>query len=532
MFRQATLALVLLAVLSTAAGEDAASGSGSSAADSSYFGFHQRRGFFPENKTPEACIHGSTGPLCGALLHLANNSSALAEAAALLDVDELLAQAAAMPEQVEDAHSLLALASCRIGYNRLAANPSDTSPTHIPAGLAQPLLKLSKFLRREPGIGYAGLVLDNCLPRDEEHEDRADDAAASHHEHHRHAPYAHKNNWYIQRTITSRELDGNAAFEAEVGFYAGHCEVEEAFVKTKNLLMDTNKLAEEVLGHHSNPNLNRRFTRQLQHTANSIRQLVPALKKMRTFIHPSEFFTTMRPFLECGKPHAHGVVFEGPEGESVDIDLIDMVRHVQFNNAVYLRGPTGAMTSTLPFVDAALGITSKLGVLGPTMKEFRRYQPIEHSEGVEREFSTSKIREAASKCLEHKDTDPSCMAIIEAYDDTVIATAEFRMSHVDHVMTYIVQTAPPEVSIRKISGTGGTTLSSYLCRAAMGTLGAVLVPDSLFNGVVSLPAVCVGQCFLEDAKPLHETCPHLGATLQRLQLHLTPRDDSPRHDEF
>lgn len=240
---------------------------------------------------------------------------------------------------------------------------------------------------------------------------------------------------------------------------------------------------------------------------------------------------------------------------------------VKFNEKMSIPGPSGAMTTTMAFVDAALGISDSIAAdvtLESTMRHFRQFQPWEHAQRIATVANTSQIRPWVQRCnnvvrdfleaeakrdktafrdqgaiRDHEKLERTvkvCDYVVDAYDDAVLAATEWRMAHVDHVLTYIVQYTVPEQDMRAARGTGGTPISSYLCHSGMGTMMALMRPTARHTGSVQLPALCVAQCALEkqhggalSASPL---CARLWNTFDRLSLRAEFHDDSKYEDVY
>lgn len=240
------------------------------------------------------------------------------------------------------------------------------------------------------------------------------------------------------------------------------------------------------------------LTVKLQEVAFHLRNVIPVLKAMRTFIDPGHFLPSLRRFLKCGLGYENGMIFEGngtfeipvPRGKrAIDLGKVHKLE-------TGLRGPTGAMTSTMSFVDAALGIRSSIDAdisLKETMEDFRQFQPRSHVQEIDKLQHERSILEFIMRC--NRTTEDTHAAAVLAYDDAVTAAAEFRLAHVDHISTYILNKVPSFVPLTEIKGTGGVPISSYLCRSALGTLDARIRPSQAAS--FALPTLCDVQCKLD-----------------------------------
>ena len=210
-------------------------------------GENSTTGFRPEAKQPDSCIHPSLHALCSVLDSSNSQDTAnLRRAADKVDIDAILK---ADESVVEDAHRILAIAACRVGVNtnpqaltpdRIAAGERDKYVTRIPYSIGLPLLKVSQQLHREPAIGYAGLVLDNCVRQTAHPGSSARRPSGA--------------DWLVQRTVTSKDDGaGGDVKRAEEGFYAGHCAVEEAFGYQTKPALDTAYHTAELVAQNKAP---------------------------------------------------------------------------------------------------------------------------------------------------------------------------------------------------------------------------------------------------------------------------------------
>jgi len=285
------------------------------------------------------------------------------------------------------------------------------------------------------------------------------------------------------------------------------------------------------------------LTSLLRRSTFALRSVLPVLKQMRAFIHPDLFFPTLRNFLKCGNTAEIGIIFEGPpEEKPILIQLADGgEREVAFNTPLMgLRGPTGAMTSTMAFVDAALGIRTSIDAdlsLKETMKDFKRFHPQQHVLEIQSLHDKDSIRKVVLSCDSTIKKSPSsfnalspCNELIDSYDDAVTAATEFRLGHVDHIATFILQ-YNEFVPMRSINGTGNTPISAYLCRSAIGTLDAQIRPNERSVPNVALPTLCELQCRLDASSPSISSdvsrlqyCKRLNKIAERMQMQLEVKD--------
>lgn len=273
-------------------------------AGNSYWEFDPGNGFLAPNKAG-ACLHASVQPLCGVLRsEQASNSTAIEEAAASLEADDVLQSGDAAV--LEDAHHLLAVAACRIGYNSNPSGRGNGSPIQLGQHLSGHLLRLSKMLRRAPTVSYTSLVLDNCVKTNENVDPTQ-------------APLPSLDDWLVQRTVSNRHADKPEVEDAERGFYAAHCAAETVFTTVSSALAKA-VAAADTLAKHSDLRSDQAlsalqgFRDVLLEVSFKLRQVVPLLKRMRAYINPDEFMDVIRGHLKCGDTMGNGVRQRGGEG--------------------------------------------------------------------------------------------------------------------------------------------------------------------------------------------------------------------------
>lgn len=410
-------------------------------------------GFMPKHKG-DSCVSSELKHLCG-VMRSDPTTPNIIEAVSHIEFNQLISE---KESEIEDTFHWLSIATCRVGYNQNPTGGNTGIPITIPSALSSRLLVLANYLQREPTTGYASLVLDNCVKRENEDIDSYE-------------------NYNIQRTVTSFTED--IAHRAEKGFYASHCAVEYAFGKAIEKIL---KLESSVL----DPNT---LTNTLRELAYNVRKAIPVLKQMRHFFNSEHFFKYLRPYIKCGNIGDNGIIFEGDDTCSSVLLPNGTTRNIPFGVPIYgFRGPTGAQTSSLSAIDSALQITTSISTdpnLELTMKEFRQYHPTEHYV-LNDMLGKIKLRDRVTEFDNHMLTD--------AYNDAVTAVAEFRFAHVDHVMTYIFKSIP-HVPAKYVTGTGNTPIATYLCKSAVGTLMSRIVENASSNlPTISIPSICFHEC--------------------------------------
>jgi hypothetical protein len=436
-----------------------------------------KKGFLSARKSPESmCSNPLISPLCKTLAENPTTENIALSLQGLFDMvrrekPDLQSRYQSDPEDVEDIFSWLGMATCRVAYNHNPVGDYIGAPAIIPKQLAVPLLEYAKAARREPFVAYAAMVLDNCM------ENSTEESQAP--------SYA---DWNIIRTITSKSANEAAAHRAEKGFYATHCAVERNFGETVRNL-------QRLKDHGPCQNLDtcgELYIDLLRKMAFNIRNGASYLRHMRHFYNPSHFYSELRPFIKCGNVAENGMIFEMDEETKSEYDIIlnnNTVRKVIAREPVFgIRGPSGAGTTSLPSIDAGLQITTSIQsnhALETAMREFRQFHPHDHYK-LNDELREIRLRDTVIY-LNNSD-------LIDAYNDAIVAVAQFRDAHVEHIGTYIIKSVkhiPPQ----EIKGTGNTPMVKYLCESFFGTLRSLIPIGASPNlPVISVDSICFAEC--------------------------------------
>jgi indoleamine 2,3-dioxygenase len=187
-----------------------------------------------------------------------------------------------------------------------------------------------------------------------------------------------------------------------------------------------------------------RLTAALEVVAGTLRDMMGILKRMPSRCDPYIYYTRVRPFI-------FGWMDEGafPDGMLYEGVTAYGGRGQRF------RGETGAQSSIIPTVDAALGMDFTADRLGHHLAALRAYMPPCHRRFIADIAGRPGIRPYV---LEHRDAG----ALVEAYNACVEGVRGFRETHLEYAGTYIhaqsqrVKSNPTEV------GTGGTPFMQYL----------------------------------------------------------------------
>ncbi|MDP3763609.1 MAG: hypothetical protein Q8Q92_03090, partial [bacterium] len=159
----------------------------------------------------------------------------------------------------------------------------------------------------------------------------------------------------------------------------------------------------------------------------SIAMMIDTLKRMPEYCSPEIYYKMVRPWI---------MYFDSVVYENVDVE------------PKKLRGETGAQSSIMPFLEAALGLSHQESVLTQHLQTMRSYMPLKHRLLIETVEKTSRIREFI--------INSGSAELKEAYNNCLERMFEFRNIHLNYAHSYIHQkTADPR-------GTGETIFMPWL----------------------------------------------------------------------
>ncbi|XP_033755459.1 myoglobin-like [Pecten maximus] len=155
---------------------------------------------------------------------------------------------------------------------------------------------------------------------------------------------------------------------------------------------------------------------------NSLEDIAAVLRKLRELLpcfHDSitvdTFFNVLQHYFGGYGPKTpllNGLVFEGVRDEPI--------------NAIPC---SAAQTSTLPLVDAALGVKHKPGIRAKFVR-FRKHMPLHHRQLIEAVEQRSQIRQYVTDCNDE--------ALTSAFENCLRELAGFRSDHIKIVTKYVV----------------------------------------------------------------------------------------------
>jgi indoleamine 2,3-dioxygenase len=320
-------------------------------------------------------------------------------------------EAARNPDELRYAARTLSFA----GHGYIWEEPHRPAD-RLPASLAVPWHQVMKRLGRPPVLSYASYALDNWR--------RLDPAQ----------PIALGNIALLQNFFGG--LD-------EEWFVLIHVDIEaNAGPALADLVQAINAARED------DPD---EVTRGLQGAAADEERMYNTLLRMPEGCDPYIYFHRVRPYIHGWKDNPalpHGVLYEGVE------EFHDKPQ--QF------RGETGAQSSIIPSLDAALGVRHEAGPLTHYLLEMREYMPPNHRAFIAtlESFHDEQARSVLwGYVRDRKQKNPK---LWEAFCECIRRLARFRETHYDYADRYIHQQSQRSLSNPTGVGTGGTPFMTYL----------------------------------------------------------------------
>jgi indoleamine 2,3-dioxygenase len=286
----------------------------------------------------------------------------------------------------------------------------------LPARLAVPWCRIMQRLGRPPVLSYASYCLDNWRRLDRQGAIELGNLA-----------------------LLTNFLGG----QDEEWFVLVHVDIE---AKAGQALVGVSEALAGVVGQDRD-----RVVRGLEELASALERMVATLLRMPERCDPYIYYHRVRPYIHGWKDNPalpEGLVYEGvPEfGEQPQ----------------RFRGETGAQSSIVPALDAALGVTHAEGPLTHYLDEMRAYMPAAH-----RAYLTAleRLRDDHGRallygyCLDRRQGEPRLWA---AFCESVRQLARFREVHYDYADRYIHRQHQHSLSNPTAVGTGGTPFMIYL----------------------------------------------------------------------
>jgi indoleamine 2,3-dioxygenase len=308
------------------------------------------------------------------------------------------------PAQLERA--MLLLSYFGHAYVWADEKPAD----RIPAGIAVPWYAVAQRLGRPPVLSYASYALQNW---------RRLDATG---------PVALGNIVLRQNFLAGMD---------EEWFILVHVDIE---AKVAPALVALGPAQTAVVTDQG-----QELERHLTTIASALERAYATLLRMPERCDPYIYYHRVRPYIHGWKNHPalpQGVTYEGVEAYG--------------GTPQQFRGETGAQSSIIPALDAALGITHEDDPLRLYLMQMRDYMPPAHRAFIEALEQGPSIRQYV---IAHQRDQPT---LRDAYNACVQWIGRFRSKHLEYAGRYIHQQSQQSPDNPTDVGTGGTPFMPYL----------------------------------------------------------------------
>ena len=278
----------------------------------------------------------------------------------------------------------------------------------LPQVIAEPWVKLSNYLGRPPILSYASYCLDNWYKIDKKDPISLDNVALINN-----FLGGVDEDWFVTIHVAI-ENQASGAIEACMEMMEFNLETPESEIK-----------------------------KQLKNILQSMTGVNNIFSRMPEKCDPYVYYHRVRPFIFGSKDNPDlksGLKYEG-----------EFKGKPQF-----FRGETGAQSSIIPSLDAALGVKHSNDSLRHYLNEMRDYMPPKHNQFIKNLESKSTTRDLI------KDSSK----LQKTYDDCLEEVRKFRSMHLEYAGTYIHQQSQLKNPFGRggstITGTGGTPFMKYL----------------------------------------------------------------------
>jgi len=291
--------------------------------------------------------------------------------------------------------------------------------TTLPKEIAIPWHAISKTLGRPPVLSYASYALNNWYRID------------------KNGPIALGNIALIQNFLGGMD---------EEWFVLIHIDIENQAELAINHLPSAQRAAMD----QNWPQLEN----DLIKIKKSIDAMVTVLLRMPEHCDPYIYYHRVRPYIHGWKNNPampKGLIYEGVQEYK--------------GKAQFFCGETGAQSSIVPSLDAALGIVHEEDALKQHLREMRTYMPPQHREFITQIESQPSIRHSISKT----DCPARCLDLL---DNTIQSLAEFRKIHLGYAKSYVANQHAKSKANPTAIGTGGTPFIPYLTKHYTDTISA------------------------------------------------------------
>ena len=285
----------------------------------------------------------------------------------------------------------------------------DEEPHEVlPKVISKPWVQVANELGRPPVLSYASYCLDNWYKIDANEEISLENVALINN-----FLGGVDEDWFVTVHVAI-ENQASGAIEACMEMMKFNSETPESEIK-----------------------------KQLKNIIQSMIGVNNIFSRMPEKCDPYVYYHRVRPFIFGSKDNPDlksGLKYEGEFQEKPQ----------------FFRGETGAQSSIIPSLDAALGVKHSNDSLRHYLNEMRDYMPPKHNQFIKNLESKSNTRDLI------KDSSK----LQKTYDDCLEEIRKFRSMHLEYAGTYIHQQSQLKNPFGRggstITGTGGTPFMKYL----------------------------------------------------------------------
>ncbi len=193
----------------------------------------------------------------------------------------------------------------------------------------------------------------------------------------------------------------------------------------------------------------------LQTIAAGLEAMVKTLERMPEHCDPYIYYNRVRPYIHGWKANPAlplGIIYDGVAAYQ--------------QQPVKFKGETGAQSTIIPVLDAALGITHANNPLKEHLQEMRQYMPLSHRRFLETVEQGPKIRDFI---LQQPASD-LLQQIKKSFNQVIELIHAFRTTHIHYAAQYIQKQSASATGNPTDVGTGGTPFMEYLRKHQQETL--------------------------------------------------------------
>lgn len=291
----------------------------------------------------------------------------------------------------------------------------ETPMDFIPYQIALPWFNLSKKLSRHPILSYASYALDNWRRIDPE------------------GPIELDNIILLQDFLGGMDEEWfilvHVDIEAKAGpALAGILEAYEAMFNNDPVAVNN----------------------ALSHIYGSLLKIYATLRRMPERCNPYIYYHRVRPYI-------HGWVNNPALPNGVLYQDVEEYK----NKPQKFHGETGAQSSIIPALDAALGIKHEADSLTQYLWNMRQYMPPRHRTFIEFVEAMAKVKSLSDFVLEIREHHPE---VWDVYTKSIHMLHQIRDLHLQYAKSYIAHQAEVAKGNPTDVGTGGTPFIQDLTR--------------------------------------------------------------------